>query len=125
MTPRVAHITIYGRDLQRMIEFYCDTLGFPLLTADETFNFARLDGGSVAIGLAAGEPNPELGIHVGVHTGIGLSVPDVDAAYEALKAKGVTFSVAPKRQAWGGRRAMLLDPDANVILLMPASEAER
>jgi len=125
VTPRVAHITVYGRDLRRMIEFYHDTLGFPLLEADETFHFARLDGGSVAIGLAAGEPNPELGIHVGVHTGIGLSVPDVDAAYEMLKAKGVTFSMPPRRQAWGGYRAMFLDPDANVILLMPASEAER
>ena len=125
MAPSVAHITIYGRDLPRMVEFYHGTLGFPLLEADEAFNFARLDGGSVAIGLAAGEPNPELGIHVGVHTGIGLSVPDLDAAYETLTAKGVTFTMPPKRQAWGGFRAMFLDPDANVILLMPASEAER
>jgi lactoylglutathione lyase len=125
MTPSVAHITIYGRELRRMIDFYRDTLGFPLLEADETFQFARLDGGSVAIGLAAGEPHPERGIHIGVHTGIGLSVPDIDAAYETLKARGVTFSMPPKRQAWGGYRAMFLDPDANVILLMPASEAER
>jgi lactoylglutathione lyase len=122
MRPRVAHITIYGRTLQRMIEFYRDTLGFPLLAADEAFHYARIDGGSVAIGLGAGEPNPDLGVHVGIHTGIGLSVPDVDAAYEALKAKGVTFTMPPKRQAWGGYRAMFLDPDGNAIQLMPAGE---
>jgi catechol 2,3-dioxygenase-like lactoylglutathione lyase family enzyme len=76
MAPRVAHITIYGRDLRRMIEFYRDTLGLPLLAADEAFGYARVDGGSVAIGLGAGEPNPDLGVHVGIHTGISFSVPD-------------------------------------------------
>lgn len=31
MTPRVALITIFGRDLQRMIAFYRDTLGLQLI----------------------------------------------------------------------------------------------
>jgi predicted enzyme related to lactoylglutathione lyase len=122
MALRVAHITIYGRDLRRMIEFYRDTLGLPLLAADEAFGYARVDGGSVAIGLGAGEPNPDLGVHVGIHTGISFSVPDVDAAYAALTAKGVTFSMPPTRQGWGGYRAMFLDPDGNVIQLMPDAE---
>jgi predicted enzyme related to lactoylglutathione lyase len=119
MAPRVAHITIYGRDLKRMIAFYSETLGLPLLAADETFGYARVDGGSVAIGLGAGEPNAELGIHVGIHTGIGFEVADVDATYEALKAKGVTFTMPPKRQGWGGYMAMFQDPDGNVLQLMP------
>ena len=124
MTPRVAHITIYGRDLQRMIAFYSDTLGLPLLARDDAYHYARVDGGSVRIGLGAGEPNPELGVHVGIHTGIGFEVPDVDAAYEALKAKGVTFSMPPKRQGWGGYMAMFLDPDANVLQLIPTSGSD-
>ena len=119
MTPRVAHITVYGRDLKRMIAFYSDTLGLPLLAHDEAFHYARVDGGSVRIGLGAGEPNPELGVYVGVHTGIGFEVADLDAAYEALKAKGVTFSMPPKRQGWGGHMAMFLDPDGNVLQLIP------
>ena len=120
MTPRVANITIYGRNLQRMIAFYHDVLGLSLQETDEAFNYARVDGGSVRISLGAGEPNPELGVHVGIHTGIAFEVPDVDAAYEALKAKGVTFSMPPKRQSWGGYMAMFLDPDANVLQLIPS-----
>ena len=119
MTPRVTHITIYGRNLQRMIGFYHDTLGLPLLARDDAFDYARVDGGSVHISLGAGEPNPELGIHVGVHTGICFEVPDLDDAYEALKAKGVTFTMPPKRQGWGGYMAMFKDPDGNVLQLMP------
>jgi lactoylglutathione lyase len=119
VTPRVASITIYGRDLQRMIAFYHEVLGLPLLANDEAFDYGRVDGGSVHISLGAGEPNPDLGIHIGIHTGIAFEVPDIDAAYEALKAKGVTFSMPPKRQAWGGDMAMFLDPDGNVLQLMP------
>ena len=54
-------------------------------------------------------------------SGLGrFEVPDLDAAYEALKAKGVTFSMPPKRQGWGGYMAMFLDPDGNVLQLIPA-----
>ncbi|MFI4973701.1 MAG: VOC family protein [Caulobacterales bacterium] len=122
MTPRVAHITIYGRDLRRMVDFYRDTLGLPLLANDDAFHYARVDGGSVHIGLEAGETNPDLGVYIGIHTGIGFEVPDVDAAYETLKAKGVTFSMPPKRQPWGGYMAMFLDPDGNVLQLIPIEE---
>jgi predicted enzyme related to lactoylglutathione lyase len=119
MTLRVAHITIYGRDLKRMIGFYHEVLGLPLLASDEAFGYARVDGGSVRIGLGAGEPNPEAGVHVGIHTGIAFEVPDIEAAYEALTAKGVVFSMPPKRQGWGGTMAMFLDPDGNVLQLIP------
>jgi lactoylglutathione lyase len=104
---------------------YRDTLGLPLLAADEAFGYARVDGGSVAIGLGAGEPNPDLGVHVGIHTGISFSVPDVDDAYEALTAKGVTFSMPPTRQGWGAYRAMFLDPDRNVQLMICSTPPAR
>jgi lactoylglutathione lyase len=120
VTPRVSLITIYGRDLQRMIAFYRDVLGLSLLATDDAFHYARVDGGSVGISLGAGEANPELGIHIGIHTGIAFEVPDIDAAYEALKAKGVRFSMPPTRQSWGGYMAMFLDPDGNVLQLTPS-----
>ena len=39
---------------------------------------------------------------------------DTDAAYEALKAKGVPFIKPPTTQPWGQRTAYFSDPDGNI-----------
>src|SRR5580698_8526452 len=115
MQPRVVHITIFGRDLSRMLAFYRDVLGLTVTSSDDAFHYATLEGGSVRIGLGAGEPSPK--IMVGGLTGIGFGVADVDAEYETLKAKGVTFTMPPTRQPWGGYMAMFVDPDGNEFYL--------
>ena len=46
-------------------------------------------------------------------------VKDIDAAYEALAAKGVAFDMVPTDQPWGGRLALFRDPDGNVHYLDP------
>jgi catechol 2,3-dioxygenase-like lactoylglutathione lyase family enzyme len=117
MTPRVGHITIFGRDLGRMIHFYRDTLGLALLESDDAFHYALLDGGSVRVGLSAGEPGPDVKVQIGGLTGIGFEVADVDAVYASLKTKGVRFTMPPTRQPWGGYMAMFADPDDNVFYL--------
>lgn len=122
MTPQVAHVTIFGRELPRMIEFYHDTLGLPLIATDDAMHYALVDGGSVRIGLGAGEPSPEVKVQIGGLTGIGFAVPDVDVAYESLKAKGVRFSLPPKRHPWGAYMGMFLDPDDNILYLQAAAE---
>jgi predicted enzyme related to lactoylglutathione lyase len=121
MPARVAHISIYGTDLSRLIAFYRDVVGWPQVSEDEPFHYARLDGGSVWVGLGAVEAGSELAKSlVGRHTGIGLEVTDVDETYEALRKRGVVFSMPPTRQPWGGYMAMFLDPDGNEIELQPS-----
>ena len=44
-------------------------------------------------------------------------VPDLNAAYEQLKAKGVRFTMVPTKQPWGGFMATFADPDGNVFYL--------
>ncbi|MGH6993858.1 MAG: VOC family protein [Caulobacteraceae bacterium] len=122
MAPSVVHVTIFGRDLERMLGFYRDILGLKVRSQDGAFHYALLDGGSVRLGLSAVEPDPARGLHVGGLTGIGFGVDDIDAAYEALTAKGVEFTMAPKRQPWGGYMAMFSDPDGNVFYLQPPDE---
>jgi predicted enzyme related to lactoylglutathione lyase len=46
-----------------------------------------------------------------------LSVEDLDGKYRELKEKGVEFISEPCNQAWGGRTALMLDPDRNVLVL--------
>jgi predicted enzyme related to lactoylglutathione lyase len=122
MPPRIVHITIFGRDLQRMLAFYRDILGLTVTAEDDAFHYASLDGGGLRIGLSAGEPGPNATFKLGGLTGIGFGVPDVDAAYESLKAKGVTFTMPPKRQPWGGYMGMFVDHDGNEFYLQPLEE---
>ncbi|MDB5447230.1 MAG: glyoxalase-like protein [Phenylobacterium sp.] len=120
MSPRIAHISIYGTDLRRAVAFYRDVVGWPLVTTDEAFGYARMDAGAVSVGLGAVDAGSELAkALVGRHTGIGLEVADVDAAYAAMREKGAVFSMPPTRQPWGGYMAMFLDPDGNEIELQP------
>lgn len=56
--------------------------------------------------------------HICVH------VADVDAAYEALKAKGATFAVAPKMAKRHARLCVVIDPDGFRIELLQPLPAE-
>jgi predicted enzyme related to lactoylglutathione lyase len=122
MTPRIIHVTIFGRDYHRMLAFYRDVLEMPVVSTDDQFHYVVLNGGGVRIGLGAGEPAPGSTLQIGGLTGIGFGVPDVDAAYETLKAKGVTFTMPPTRQPWGGYMAMFEDPDGNIFYLQPNAD---
>lgn len=46
-----------------------------------------------------------------------LAVENLDSTYKELKEKGVEFIAQPKEQAWGGRTAVMLDPDENILVL--------
>ncbi|MBO0749209.1 MAG: VOC family protein [Porphyrobacter sp.] len=118
MSWKVGYVTIGVRDLERAIEFYRDTLGLPLLYAAPEFHYAAFDAGGTRLSLASGGGESSImhGLPHG-NTGIGLVVPDVDAAYRELSAKGVEFTMAPQKQPWGGYMGMFADPDGNVFYL--------
>ena len=46
-----------------------------------------------------------------------LTVENLDVAYSKLKGNGVTFITEPRKQGWGARTAVMLDPDKNIIVL--------
>ena len=56
----------------------------------------------------------ELKIEGGPRGLLAAGVEDVDAAYGALKAKGVTFLRPPTDQPWGLRTAHFADPEGNL-----------
>ena len=116
MNARVAYANVYVTDLERAVEFYGGPLGLSLLFRHDEFRYARFSAGPIEIGLAGVEEavNPEL---VGRQTGIGFAVPDIDEAYEELRAKGVEFPMVPCDQPWGGRLALFSDPDGNTFYL--------
>ena len=113
MKSRIGYINIGVRELERSVAFYRDVLGFELLFSEPSFHYARFSVDGFTFAMAAGGDQPQ----GDKHTGVGLVVEDVDAAYEELKAKGVRFPMAPSKQPWGGYMAMFADPDGNLFYL--------
>ena len=118
MQSRIAYVNIGVRDLERAVAFYRDVIGFKLVFSEPSFHYARFDVNGFTFGIGAGEIDNFTGRPPGDrHTGIGLMVDDVDAAYEELKAKGVVFTMVPAKMPWGGYMGIFSDPDGNLYYL--------
>ena len=113
---RVGQIAVVVRDVERATAFYRDTLGLRLLF-EAPPGLAFFDCGGVRLFLAASEPGStaETGI-------IYYDVDSVDAAFEALKAKGVEVIHEPQTvyttDTVEGRMAFLRDSEGNTFALM-------
>jgi glyoxylase I family protein len=121
---RIDHTAITVRDMAKSVAFYRDVLGCHVLGE------AVRDNGTVRmVFLKAGEARLELfefahkGREIDLDTtsqDLGLKhvafrVDDVDAFADALKAKGVEFTVEPKDGYTVDRLAFFRDPDGNLL----------
>lgn len=106
---RLFWATIYVSDVERSAAFYRDVLGMHQRYLDAEYASFRVGPGTLEITNA---PGP-----VGVPTGIGLGVTDLDATFAELSAKGVTFVEPPNKKPWGDYEALIADPDGNLIIL--------
>lgn len=116
----VGYVNLFVSDLDRALGFYRDALGLAVSRADSEHGYASVQAGPITIGLAL--PGDVEGL-VGRHTGIGLVVDDLEAEHARLVELGVSFSMPPSRQPWGGFMALVDDPDGNVLYLDEVSAA--
>ena len=110
---------LFGRRRRALGRFYRDKLGFTLRTKAEGFAdfktehvaFAlwEIDHIAKTVGISSKRAGP------GVHKSIGaieLKKPaEVDALYDQLVARGVTFVSPPKDYPWQARCVYFTDPD--------------
>ncbi len=120
MIHRIDATVLFVRDLARCTTFYRDTLGLQVTNSDPnslTFQmenqYLLLLEVSAAADLIRSEVNA-LSIEGGPRVLLAAGVEDVDAAYESLVAKGVTFLRPPTNQPWGLRTAHFADPEGNL-----------
>ncbi|MEM7216738.1 MAG: VOC family protein [Pseudomonadota bacterium] len=106
------YVNIFVSDFQAALDFYQHTLRLPLIFADDEFRYAAF--ATPGAQLAIVETNEEE--LVGRHTGVGLTVEDLDEAHRSLK-ETVKFVTKPEKQPWGGYMAMIADPDENLFYL--------
>jgi len=113
----VGQLAIPVADLERSIEFYRDVLGLRFLFR-APLNLAFFQCGEVRLMLGQRSPGasePAVGV-------VYYRVPDLDAAYAALRERGAHFVDVPHRIArledhelW---MVFLRDPDDHILALM-------
>ncbi len=121
---------LFVRDLARCLTFYRDTLGLQVTHSDPDSVAFQMENQyllllevSAAADLIRSEANA-LSIEGGPRVLLAVGVEDVDAAYEALVAKGVTFLRPPTNQPWGLRTAHFADPEGNLWEINQSIEAK-
>jgi len=143
MINGIHHVAVSTGDLDRMVAFYTEHLGFEVVMDTEFGGRVEIDqilglegavarqkmvkAGNLCIELfefssptpEPGDPNRPVNNHGYTH--FCLDVTDIDAEYERLSAAGMTFHCPPapsKRLGSGKLRATYgRDPDGNVIEL--------
>lgn len=120
MFHRIAATVVFVKDVAKCKTFYRDTLGLEVTESDsehvavhmENVYFLLLEVSAAAHMIS--EEELELKVEGGPRGLLAAGVEDVDAAYETLKARGVTFLRPPTDQPWGLRTAYFADPEGNL-----------
>lgn len=131
MIHKIEAIVLFVRDLAGCTAFYRDTFKLQYQGSDADSASFLLQDGLYLILLSPAGSADLLGTQVnelqigGEPRGLlAASVADVDAAYEELKAKGVTFLRPPTDQRWGLRTAHFADPEGNLWEINQSIESE-
>ena len=105
-----ANVTVMVSNMDQSLAFYVDLLGLTL-KGRYGDHWADIEGPGIAIGL---HPT-QAGVTVGDNLQIALRVTDIQAAMEALSARGIEFNVPEDEQV---RIASFHDPDGNTLYLV-------
>lgn len=120
MFHKISAAVIFVRDIARCEAFYRDTLGLQVIDRnpgfvafkmeDQDFALSEVSDTAKWISEEAVEPQRE-----GAHRVLLCArLDNVDAAYKALEAKGVSFIRPPTDQPFGMRTAYFTDPEGNI-----------
>ncbi len=112
-------------DMPTSIEFYCDKLGFRIVSTDGKprpgFEWVLLSLNGVELMLNTAYDGPDRPAkaepaRIAAHADVGLffGCADVDAVYEHLRAMGVTVN-APKVARYGMKQLYVTDPDGYIL----------
>ena len=121
MIHKIEAMVLFVQNLAGCTAFYRDTFKLQYQGSDANSASFLLEEGLYLILLSPegaadllGTQVQELKVVGGPRGLLAAGVADVDAAYEELKAKGVTFVRPPTDQPWGLRTAHFADPEGNL-----------
>lgn len=128
---KIEAMVLFVQDLAGCTAFYRDTFKLPYQESDANSASFLLEEGLYLILLSPEGAADLLGTQInalkiegGPRGLLAAGVADIDAAYEELKAKGVTFVRPPTDQRWGLRTAHFADPEGNLWEINQSIEAK-
>jgi catechol 2,3-dioxygenase-like lactoylglutathione lyase family enzyme len=121
-------------DMPRSIKFYCDVLGFEIVSTSKPnpFHWAllRLNDAELMLEpiysqeMRPPAPDPER-VFAHADTEIYFGCPDVDAAYAHLRAKGINVN-EPRIGFYGMKQLYITDPDGYILCFQwPATQQDK
>ncbi|MGB9778871.1 MAG: VOC family protein [Candidatus Bathyarchaeales archaeon] len=143
MIRRIGCIEVPVSNMEKAAAFYENVLG--LKKVYEHPVWTSFDVGGISFALAASGTKGEKGerecrscslcvlryVSVSTQRDVGrptamaalhFEVENLDEIYAKLKEQGVKFIAEPKVQGWGGKTAVMLDLDNNIIVLSEISK---
>jgi len=108
-------IAIAVSNLERSAAFYRDTLELQQTMFSPEMNWASFETGVPNCQIGMGQTDEEI---KGSSTSISLGVTDINAARDALQAKGVKFEGDNMEVSGMVRLASFRDPDGNGLMLV-------
>lgn len=130
MLKGIIATVVFVRDLDACTTFYRDTLKLPYEGTDANSSTFLLQERYLILLSSSGAADlldtqaSALNLEGGPRVLLAASVEDVDAVYEELKAKDVTFLRPPTDQSWGLRTAHFADPEGNLWEINQPIEAK-
>ena len=106
LAPPVPELPV--ADVERAQEHYRDALGFTIGWLEPDKEMGAVSRGDVAVFFRRRTPPFEPVIHW-------VYVPELDALYAELKARGANVAAPPEKKPWGLWQFTLTDPDGNVF----------
>jgi lactoylglutathione lyase len=115
MIKGMKNIVVFVADFAKAEKFYKDQLRLPLVGEAQTMmEFFPGGGTTMGVALALHDDAKKL---VGRHTGITLTVSDIDRFCQRLAAEGVDFAEPLEATPWG-KMAVVRDADGNQFALV-------
>ncbi|HEY2003047.1 MAG TPA: VOC family protein [Acidobacteriaceae bacterium] len=96
---KLTYVIQFVGDMDRAVAFHRDTLGLPLTFSSP--GWSEFATGETKLGPGSVE--------------LGFGVPDLQKFFEEMSAKGVTFSMPPTKQDFGGMLARFVDSEGGHV----------
>ncbi|HEV2313857.1 MAG TPA: VOC family protein [Candidatus Acidoferrales bacterium] len=104
MTAKLSYVIEFVEDMDRAVKFYRDIIGLPLKF--QSSGWSEFETGETTLGLHPASEKNRAG-----KCEVGFNVENLQSFYEQLRAKGVVFSMPPKKQDFGGTLAQFVDSE--------------
>ena len=104
MANQLSYVIEFVAEMDRAVKFYRDTIGLPLKLQSPGWSEFRTGETTLALHPAS-EKNPAGKVE------LAFTVPDLNAFYKEMTAKGVRFPMPPTQQDFGGTLAQFVDSE--------------